>query len=337
MFSNLADSLDKTFRNLRGVGKISESNITDALRDVRLALLEALAVTGFQRFAARMREVIDSEPEDVMAAMGKTYVVFALQNPNLFRLMFSPQLKKDARPGLRMAADAAFETLREAVGGEDAAARTRTLAAWAKVHGLAVLLLDGQIAIRAGEDTETLIARILGRFGVHWLDFPAGATRQEIDAVLGRAASGNVALIYLESPANPNMQLVDIAAVAQAVRGRDIHVVVDNTYCTPYLQRPLELGADLVVHSATKYLSGHGDITAGLVVGRKALIDRIRLEGLKDMTGAVLSPHDASLLMRGKSEPETSWNESSGCEETSRRETSGSGADGSSVRFSAVG
>ncbi len=95
------------------------------------------------------------------------------------------------------------------------------------------------------------------------------------------------------------MQLVDIAAVAAAARGHDVQVVVDNTYCTPYLQRPLELGADLVVHSATKYLSGHGDITAGLVVGRKALVDRIRLEGLKDMTGAVLSPHDAALLMRG--------------------------------------
>lgn len=116
---------------------------------------------------------------------------------------------------------------------------------------------------------------------------------------LKAAITAKTRMIYFESPANPNMQLVDIAAVADAVRGHDIHIVVDNTYCTPYLQRPMELGADLVVHSATKYLSGHGDITAGLVVGRKALIDRIRLEGLKDMTGAVLSPHDASLLMRG--------------------------------------
>ncbi|MEX5351492.1 methionine gamma-lyase [Pseudomonas juntendi] len=116
---------------------------------------------------------------------------------------------------------------------------------------------------------------------------------------LKAAITAKTRMIYFESPANPNMQLFDIAAVADAVRGHDIHIVVDNTYCTPYLQRPLELGADLVVHSATKYLSGHGDITAGLVVGRKALIDRIRLEGLKDMTGAVLSPHDASLLMRG--------------------------------------
>ncbi|TLP60105.1 MULTISPECIES: methionine gamma-lyase [Pseudomonas] len=116
---------------------------------------------------------------------------------------------------------------------------------------------------------------------------------------LKAAITPKTRVIYFETPANPNMQMVDIAAVAEAVHGCDLTLVVDNTYCTPYLQRPLELGADLVVHSATKYLSGHGDITAGLVVGRKALIDRIRLEGLKDMTGAVLSPHDASLLMRG--------------------------------------
>ncbi|WP_460423435.1 methionine gamma-lyase [Pseudomonas sp. ZL2] len=113
------------------------------------------------------------------------------------------------------------------------------------------------------------------------------------------AISDRTRVIYFETPANPNMHMTDIAAVAKLARQHDISVVVDNTYCTPYLQRPLELGADLVVHSATKYLSGHGDITAGLVVGRKALVDRIRLEGLKDMTGAVLSPHDAALLMRG--------------------------------------
>ncbi|QWA29467.1 methionine gamma-lyase [Pseudomonas sp. RC3H12] len=120
----------------------------------------------------------------------------------------------------------------------------------------------------------------------------------DIPALKG-AITAKTRMIYFETPANPNMQLVDIAAVVEAAQGHDLSIVVDNTYCTPYLQRPLELGVDLVVHSATKYLSGHGDITAGLVVGRKALIDRIRLEGLKDMTGAVLSPHDASLLMRG--------------------------------------
>jgi methionine-gamma-lyase len=75
--------------------------------------------------------------------------------------------------------------------------------------------------------------------------------------------------------------------------------MVDNTYATPYLTRPMELGADLVVHSATKYLGGHGDLVGGLVVGSQELMDRIRLYGLKDMTGAVMAPMTATLIMRG--------------------------------------
>jgi AcrR family transcriptional regulator len=130
--------------------------------DSRAALLEALAVTGFQRFSAAMEAVASSDPADPMAAMGKTYVLFALSNANLFRLMFSPQLKKDGRPGLRMAADSAFDTLRHVVGGDMQTGRIKALAAWAKVHGLSILLLDGQIALRAGEDTEALIAEIIG-------------------------------------------------------------------------------------------------------------------------------------------------------------------------------
>lgn len=130
--------------------------------DSRAALLESLAVTGFQRFSAAMEAVAASNPPDPMAAMGKTYVLFALSNANLFRLMFSPELKKDGRPGLRIAADAAFDTLRHVVGGDVRTGRIKALAAWAKVHGLSILLLDGQIALRAGEDTEALIAEIIG-------------------------------------------------------------------------------------------------------------------------------------------------------------------------------
>ena len=130
-----------------------------------------------------------------------------------------------------------------------------------------------------------------------------GVTVRHVDLndaqALEAAISPRTRMIYFETPANPTLHLVDIALVTGIAREHGVIVVVDNTYCTPFLQRPLELGADLVVHSATKYLSGHGDITAGLVVGRKALVDRIRLQGLKDMTGAVLAPLDASLLMRG--------------------------------------
>ena len=143
--------------------------------------------------------------------------------------------------------------------------------------------------------TFALLHHGIGEFGVvvKHVDM---ANPAELEAAISPATR----MIYFETPANPNMQLVDIAAVCSiAQRRSDVLVVIDNTYCTPYLQRPLELGADVVVHSATKYLSGHSDITAGIVVTRKALADRIRLQGLKDLTGAVLSPHDAHLLMRG--------------------------------------
>ena len=116
---------------------------------------------------------------------------------------------------------------------------------------------------------------------------------------LSRAISGKTRLVFFESPANPNMRLVDIAAVAAIARSHDAKVVVDNTYCTPYLQRPLELGADYVVHSATKYLGGHGDLIAGAIVGPKESLDEVRFYGLKDMTGAVLSSQDAFLILRG--------------------------------------
>lgn len=129
--------------------------------DSRAALLEALAVTGFQRFTRAMEQVAESGPADLSAAMGKTYVLFALQNRALFRLMFSPQLRRDNRPGLRMAADAAFATLRHVIGGDLREGRVAALAAWARVHGLAVLLLDGQIALEAGEDIEALVAAIV--------------------------------------------------------------------------------------------------------------------------------------------------------------------------------
>ena len=114
------------------------------------------------------------------------------------------------------------------------------------------------------------------------------------------AMRDNTKLVYLETPANPNMVLCDIEAIADiAHENEECILVVDNTYCTPYIQRPLDLGADVVVHSATKYLNGHGDVIAGFAVGEKEFIDEVRLVGIKDMTGAALSPFDAFLINRG--------------------------------------
>lgn len=116
---------------------------------------------------------------------------------------------------------------------------------------------------------------------------------------LSQSISNKTKVVFFESPANPNMRLIDIAAIARIAQNFDCKVIVDNTYCTPYLQRPLELGADYVVHSATKYLGGHGDLIAGAIVGPKESLDQVRLYGIKDMTGAVMSSQDAFLVLRG--------------------------------------
>ncbi|WP_306028076.1 methionine gamma-lyase [Stappia sp. MMSF_3263] len=130
-----------------------------------------------------------------------------------------------------------------------------------------------------------------------------GVTVTHVDmrdpANLQEAISDRTRIVYFETPANPNMRLVDIAAVSAIARKAGAKTVVDNTYATPLLTRPLELGADIVVHSATKYLGGHGDLVAGLAVGNGADMQAVRLVGLKDMTGAVMAPLTAHLIMRG--------------------------------------
>lgn len=116
---------------------------------------------------------------------------------------------------------------------------------------------------------------------------------------LERAISSRTKIVYFETPANPNMRLVDIAAISAIARRAGARCIVDNTYATPVITRPIELGADIVVHSATKYLGGHGDVVAGLVVGSAEDISAIRLVGMKDMTGAVMAPFNAMLVLRG--------------------------------------
>lgn len=115
-----------------------------------------------------------------------------------------------------------------------------------------------------------------------------------------RVMKPNTKIVYLETPSNPNMDIMDIeeiGKIAHSVEG--CLLIVDNTFATPYLQRPLDLGADIVVHSATKYLNGHGDILAGVSCGTKEMMEKVRFVGLKNFTGAVMSPNDAYLMIRG--------------------------------------
>ena len=158
-------------------------------------------------------------------------------------------------------------------------------------------LLDPGDRILLGDDayggTFRLIDKVYG---------PAGYPHTAVDltdlAALEREWPADARLVWLESPTNPLLTCVDIAALAELAHGHGALVVVDNTFATPYLQQPLALGADIVVHSATKYLGGHSDVVGGIVVlDDDALAERIRFT--QNAAGAVPGPFDCYLVLRG--------------------------------------
>ncbi|MBO1513033.1 methionine gamma-lyase [Metabacillus bambusae] len=108
----------------------------------------------------------------------------------------------------------------------------------------------------------------------------------------------NTTCIYIETPINPTMKLIDLELVVRIAKEKGIMVVVDNTFSTPYLQKPLTLGCDISIHSATKYIGGHGDVIAGIIVGNHEIIKQLKKTTQKDI-GGVISPFDAWLLLRG--------------------------------------
>ncbi|MFK4290448.1 MULTISPECIES: methionine gamma-lyase [unclassified Bacillus (in: firmicutes)] len=120
----------------------------------------------------------------------------------------------------------------------------------------------------------------------------------ETEADIENKIRPNTKLIFVETPINPTMKLIDLEKVIGVAKRNDLLVIVDNTFCSPYLQRPLELGCDAVVHSATKYIGGHGDVVAGVTICRtKTLADKIR--PMRKDIGGIMAPFDAWLLLRG--------------------------------------
>lgn len=143
--------------------------------------------------------------------------------------------------------------------------------------------------------THSFFAHGLSRYGIE-VTFVDMADPENVR----KAMRPSTKVVYFESPANPSMEMVDIEAIAKVAHSQEgVTVVMDNTYCTPYICRPLEHGADVVVHSATKYLNGHGDVIAGFVVGSAEYIQQARLFGVKDLTGASLDAFSAYLIERG--------------------------------------
>ncbi|WP_346355015.1 methionine gamma-lyase [Azotosporobacter soli] len=142
--------------------------------------------------------------------------------------------------------------------------------------------------------TFALLSHAMPKFGIE-VTFVDATDPENVD----KAMKSNTKAVYIETPANPTMTIMNIKALASIAHRHGAQLMVDNTFMSPYCQRPLELGADIVVHSATKYLNGHGDVIAGVIVGRKDFVTQVRLEGVKDITGGCISPFNAWLILRG--------------------------------------
>ncbi|KZM44904.1 methionine gamma-lyase [Marinomonas sp. SBI22] len=179
-------------------------------------------------------------------------------------------------------------------GMEDAAATATGMGA---VSGALLSYLqagDHMIASKAIYGCSyALISHMLTRFGIEvtFVDMT------DMDA-FRQAIKANTKLVFLETPINPNMVVLDLDAISNIAKEHDLISVVDNTFLTPILQQPREFGIDIVVHSATKYLNGHGDVVAGIICGTSEMINHIKMTVLKDI-GATMSPHDAWLILRG--------------------------------------
>jgi cystathionine gamma-synthase len=142
--------------------------------------------------------------------------------------------------------------------------------------------------------TYRLLEKVLSRYGIS----ATYVDTNDLDALEAAFRPGVTKAVLLETPTNPLMKITDIERVCRWARARELISIVDNTLMTPFFQRPIELGADIVVHSASKYLGGHNDVLAGLVVTRvKALSEQVAF--LHNSMGAVLGPQDSWLLMRG--------------------------------------
>ncbi len=176
-------------------------------------------------------------------------------------------------------------------------------AACATASGMAATTTAVLTAVRTGENivasdtlyggTHQLFRETMKRMGIEVRDVEASHL-PNIEAAMDEKTR----VVFIETPSNPTLKLIDIAGAAKIAHRHGALLMVDNTFATPYFQRPLSLGADIVIHSATKYIGGHGDTIGGVIVGPKDFIKRAKGEVLRDL-GGCLSPFNAWLFVRG--------------------------------------
>ncbi|WP_228720643.1 O-succinylhomoserine sulfhydrylase [Nitrogeniibacter mangrovi] len=179
---------------------------------------------------------------------------------------------------------------------EGAEACIATASGMAAILALVMALLKSGDHVVASQglfgSTQQLFGNIFSKFGIETTFVPAADV-----AAYEAAIRPQTRLIFVETPSNPLTELVDIAAVAEVAHRHEVLLAVDNCFCTPALQRPLELGADVVIHSATKYLDGQGRVLGGAVVGNKVLMDEV-FRFLRT-AGPTLSPFNAWVILKG--------------------------------------
>ncbi|TLU64778.1 methionine gamma-lyase [Thalassotalea litorea] len=139
----------------------------------------------------------------------------------------------------------------------------------------------------------SLIRHQLTRFGIE-----VSFVDMTVSGAIEMAIQANTKVVFAETPINPNLDVIDLDMLGRVANKHNLISIVDNTFLSPILQQPVKFGIDIVIHSATKYLNGHGDVVAGIVCGSEAMIEQIKLTVLKDI-GATMSPHDAWLILRG--------------------------------------
>ena len=166
----------------------------------------------------------------------------------------------------------------------------------AAIDAVIKLLSPGDEVISTNDlygGTYRLFTKIFQKYDIKFRFIPMGSIKN-IESVI----TSKTKLIWVETPTNPMLNIVDVKAISKLIKDKDIILAVDNTFATPYLQRPLELGADIVMHSATKYLGGHSDVIMGaLVVKDKNLADKLYF--IQNACGAVCGPQDSFLVLRG--------------------------------------
>lgn len=134
----------------------------------------------------------------------------------------------------------------------------------------------------------------------HWSRFGVESSFVDTSNIeeVKKAIKPNTKMLYIETPANPTMDITDLSACIEIAHEKGIKVVVDNTFCSPYLQRPLELGADVVLHSMTKFINGHADIVAGIIVTKDSVLGA-KIRSMMVTLGCNMDPHQAYLVLRG--------------------------------------